>query len=111
MVWLHAARTRTPLTRRPHGRTMASLRSQRRGARVVMGMLGARRPRQLMPLVSRRHLGSRRSAATAASVDFVTSQRNERRLVAFGHLKAAQTRAAVLMRARRLSVFRASQSG
>src|ERR1700733_6868393 len=25
MVWLHAAGTRTPLTRRPHGRTIASL--------------------------------------------------------------------------------------
>src|ERR1700689_3513039 len=25
MVWLHAAGTRTPLTKRPHGRTVASL--------------------------------------------------------------------------------------
>ena len=48
---------------------------------------------------------SRRSVATAGWVDFVTSERNERPSVAFGHLTAAQIGAAVLARGAFLSEF------
>jgi hypothetical protein len=58
-----------------------------------------------------RHLRSRRSVTTAASVDFVTSERNERPSVAFGHLTAAQIRAAVLARGAFLPEFEPHNPG
>jgi hypothetical protein len=56
-------------------------------------------------------LGRGESVATAAWVDFVTSERNERPSVAFGHLTAAQIRAAVLARGAFLSEFEPHNPG
>jgi hypothetical protein len=56
-------------------------------------------------------LNPARSVTTAAWVDFVTSKRNERPSVAFGHLTAAEIRAAVLARGAFLSEFEPHNPG